>query len=272
MMCSRQPIPFLKLAFMPVVPFDINSLECEPLLRLFQATTSYVKDVRIEMVVNEKNPFKQEEHPAVMIGLTVEDPIIQFIDSLGREDRIEAVAHELGHLLLVYRFGLGVVGRKIPHDEEGEELLRFYLDMNKNWVYLLGQIANTVHHLILVDYLKGEYGIESHLHLRFLHRHFCMIANDYFKDEESLQAKGLAAFEYEKLLGQVIRVINPYCQSEFLWKAYDSARNHFGDYSASSIPTPTHYAEDIFSFLRRPRLSKKEFYLFPQRHVEFSVS
>ena len=232
-------------------------------MRLFLEATSYVEDIRIEMVAHEGNPFGGEEHPAVMIGLTVGDPIIQFTDSLSPEERVEAVAHELGHLLLVYRFGLGVVGRKIPHDETSEERLRFCLDMDGNWLYLLGQIANTVHHLILVDYLKEEYGIESHLHLRLLHRNFCAIANGHCEDEESFHAKGLAAFEYEKLLGKVIRVINPYPQSEFFGKAYDSARNHFGHYSASSIPTPPHYAEDILSFLESLGYQRQDFIFFP---------
>jgi hypothetical protein len=43
------------------------------------------------------------------------------------------------------------------------------LSINKNWGYLLGQVANTAHHLILIDYLKEEYGIESGLHRRLLH-------------------------------------------------------------------------------------------------------
>jgi len=52
------------------------------------------------------------------------------------------------------------------------------MSMGGNWDYLLGQLANTVHHLVLVDYLKEIYGIDSCLHLCLLNRNFSILARN----------------------------------------------------------------------------------------------
>jgi hypothetical protein len=141
--------------------------------------------------------------------------------------------------------------------------------MRGDWVYLLGQIANTLHHLILVDYLKKEYGIESSLHLRLLHHNFGIIANDNSGDKESLYAKGLIAFEYEKLIGKVDRVMNIFHQTESFWQAYHSAQKYFGRYGFQSIPTPSSYEENILSFLEALGYPRGDFMFLPRGKQDF---
>jgi len=244
--------------------FDIACLESEALQRLFHEMTSYVQNIRIEMVANGRGHWSREEHPATTIGLTYLTPTVQFIDSLDRGQRIEAIAHELAHLLLVYRYRMGVVGRRIPRPGNSEDVFRFYMSMRGDWVYLLGQIANTAHHLVLIDYLKGEYGIEDSLHIYLLNQNFCVAANDNARDKESQYGMGLTAFEYEKFIGRVDRVINIHHQTEFFWKAYHSAQKHFDKYSFRSIPAPSSYQEDILSLLEDLGYQKEDFVFFPE--------
>jgi hypothetical protein len=244
--------------------FDIASLESETLTRLFKETTSSVQNLRIEVVANGKGHRSEEEHPATTIGLTIQKPTVQFADWLNRKQRIEAIAHELVHLLLVYRFGLGVIGRRIPRPGDSVDVFKFFMSMRGDWVYLLGQIANTAHHLVLMDYLKQEYGIEDSLHTYLLHQNFCVISNDHAGDKESQYANGLLAFEYEKFIGRVDRVINIYRQTEFFWKAYHSAQKHFERYCFESIPTPSSYKEDILSFLEDLGYPEEDFVFFPE--------
>ena len=169
------------------------------------------------------------------------------------------------HLLLVYRYGLGVIGRRIPRHGDSEDVFRFFMSMRGDWVYLLGQIANTAHHLILMDYLKEEYGIGGSLHLHLLHHNFCIIANDNSRDKESQYAKGLIAFEYEKLIGKVDRVINTFRQTESFWQAYHLAQKYFGKYGFRSIPTSSSYEEDVLSFLEALGYQREDFMFFPER-------
>ncbi|MDD1758544.1 MAG: hypothetical protein LUQ22_07430 [Methanotrichaceae archaeon] len=233
--------------------------------RLFHEMTSYVQNIRIEVVVNGRGLWSQEEHPATTIGPTLQKPVVRIVDSLDKGQRIEAIAHELAHLLLVYRDGLGVVGRRIPRHGDSGDVFRFFMSMRGDWVYLLGQIANTVHHLILVDNLKKEYGIESSLHLRLLHHNFGIIANENVKDKESHSARGLIAFEYEKLIGKVDKVINIFCQTESFWQAYHSAQKHFGRYGFQSIPTSSSYEENILSFLEALGYQREDFMFLPEK-------
>ena len=177
--------------FPPKRSFDLYSLGSVELMELFHETTSYRQGIAIEVVASGGNNRSREEHPATTIGLTLQKPIVRIVDSLDKGQRIEAIAHELAHLLLVYRYGLGVIGRRIPRHGDSEDVFRFFMSMRGDWVYLLGQIANTLHHLILVDYLKKEYGIESSLHLRLLHHNFGIIANDNVRDKESHMPGGL---------------------------------------------------------------------------------
>ena len=252
--------------------FDIACLESEALQRLFRELTSYVQNIRIEMVANGRGHWSREEHPATTIGLTYQTPTVQFIDSLDRGRRIEAIAHELAHLLLVYRYRLGVVGRRIPRPGNSEDVFRFYMSMRGDWVYLLGQIANTAHHLVLIDYLKGEYGIEDSLHIYLLNQNFCVAANDNARDKESQYGMGLVAFEYEKFIGRVDQVINIHRQTEFFWKAYHSAQKHFDKYSFRSIPAPSSYQEDILSLLEDLGYQKEDFVFFPEGERDFSLN
>ncbi len=245
-------------------PIDISSLGSEILGKLFYEASQYIQGIRIEVVPSRINSLNDKEHPAATVGLTIGIPTIQLMDTLDRTQQGEAIAHELIHLLLVYRFGLGVIGLKTPRHGDSQELFKFCLNLNKHWGYLLGQIVNTAHHLILIDYLKEEYGIRSDLHLRLLQHNFHIIANEIWWDRESLYAKGLIAFEYEKLIGKVDRVINLYRQSEFFWKAYHAAEKHFGGYRSQSIPISSYYKEDILSFLEDLAYQREDFIFFPQ--------
>jgi hypothetical protein len=215
------------------------------------------------MVTDGREDQSQEEHPATTIGLTLQKPTIQFADSLNRGERVEAIAHELAHLLLVYRYGLGVIGRRIPRHGDGEDVFRFFMSMKGDWIYLLGQVANTTHHLILIDYLKEEYGIEDRLHAYLLHQNFSIIANHNARDKESQYANGVVAFEYEKLIGKVEKAVNISGQSECFWEAYHLAQKHFGGYSSESIPDSGAYEEDILSLLVELGYQREGFVFFP---------
>jgi hypothetical protein len=74
---------------------------------------------------------------------------------------------------------------------------------------------------------------------------------------------GLVAFEYEKFVGRVDRVININCQTEFFWEAYHSAQKHFDKYRFRSIPVPSSYQEDIVSFLEDLGYERHGFIFFP---------
>jgi hypothetical protein len=135
--------------------------------------------------------------------------------------------------------------------------------MRGDWVYLLGQIANTAHHLVLINYLKEEYGIENHLHTYLLHQNFCIAVNDNARDQESQYANGIVAFEYEKLIGKVERGVNISHQTESFWRAYHLAQKHLGRYSFRSIPHPSSYQDDILSFLKGLGYQREDFLFFP---------
>jgi len=243
-------------------PFDIQSLGSDILMELFCEANSLTSGIRIEIVPSGRSDGTGEAHPAATIGLPLGIPTIQFADSLSRINRIEAVAHELVHLLLLYRYGLGVIGRKIPHCGNGDDVFRFFMSMGGNWEYLLAQLGNTAHHLVLIDYLREEYGIQSDLHHQLLHHNLQIIANKNWQDKESLYAKGIIAFEYEKLIGKVDRLIDLDCQTEFFWKSYHSAQKHFEKYGFQSIPGPSSYEEDILSFLEALGYQKQDFMFF----------
>ena len=249
-MCSRRP-------------YDITSLESEAVTRLFNETTSYMQNIRIEVVNDGRGHQGKEEHPAATTGLTTQSPTVRFADSLEKGQRIEAIAHELAHLLLVYRYGLGVIGRRIPRPGNREDIFGYFMSMRGDWVYLLGQIANTAHHLVLINYLKEEYGIEDRLHTYLLHQNFCIAVNDNARDQESQYANGIVAFEYEKLIGKVEKAVNISHQTESFWEAYYLAQKHFGKYSSESIPAPSVYEEDILSFLETLGYKKEDFIFYP---------
>jgi hypothetical protein len=243
--------------------FDIHSLGSEVLMRLYHETNSLIEEIRIETIPGRRGNQKGEESPAATIGIPFGIPTIQFADSLNRKNRIEAIAHELVHLLLVYRHGLGVIGRGIPRYGNGDDVFRYFMSMGGNWEYLLGQLANTAHHLILIDYLKQRYGFESRLHLHLLNHHFSIAANHNDRDKESLYAKGLIAFEYERLIGKVDQVVTTSSQAQSFWKAYEAAQKYLGGYSSESIPSPAAYKEDILSLLEELGYQKETFIFFP---------
>jgi len=231
-------------------------------MRIFNETSMYIQEVRVEGVANRRSRWSCEEYSAATIGFPLGIPTIQFADSLSRINRIEAVAHELVHLLLLYRYGLGIIGRKIPRYGNNDDVFRYFMSMGGNWEYLLGQLGNTAHHLVLIDYLKEEYGIQSDLHHQLLHHNLQIIENKNWQDKELLYAKGIIAFEYERLIGKVDRLIDLNCQTEFFWKSYHSAQKHFEKYGFQSIPGPSSYEEDILSFLEALGYQKQDFMFF----------
>lgn len=243
--------------------FDIHSLGSEILMRLYHETNSLIEAIRIETVPGRRGNRKREESPAATVGIPFGIPTIQFADSLSKKHRIEAIGHELLHLLLVYQHSLGVIGRNIPLYGNSDDVFRYFMSMSGDWEYLLGQLANTVHHLILIDYLEEKYGISSHLHLYLLNHNFSLLFKDGPKDRESLYATGIIAFEYEKLIGNVDRLINFDHQTEFFRKSYQSTQKHFGDYGCQTIPAPSSYQEDVLSFLEDLGYQKQDFLLFP---------
>jgi hypothetical protein len=249
------------------IALEIGRLESETLTRLFHEAISFVQGIRIEFISHRGASSKRGKSPASTVGLTVGRPTIRITDKLDRAQQVEAIAHELIHLLLVYRFGLRIVGLKVPAPGNHEEIFQFCMNINKDWDYLLGQIVNTAHHLILIDYLKEEYGIESNVHLHLLHHNFCILANETTQDKESLYAKGIVAFEYERLVGKVDRVMHSTSQSESFWKAYHSAIEYFGRYRFPSIPAPSAYEENILSFLEDLGYEREDFVWWPEKFL-----
>jgi hypothetical protein len=74
---------------------------------------------------------------------------------------------------------------------------------------------------------------------------------------------GLVAFEYEKFIGRVDRVMNIHRQTEFFWKAYHSAQKHFDKYNFRSIPASSSYQGDILFFLEDLGYERHGFIFFP---------
>jgi hypothetical protein len=243
--------------------FDIHSLGSEVLMKVYNEANSLIPEIRIEAIPGRKGNKMREESPAWTIGLPLGIPTIQFADSLSRNNRIEAIVHELVHLLLAYRCGMGIIGRKIPRYGNSDDVFRYFMSMGGNWEYLLGQLGNTAHHLVLIDYLREEYGMQSDLHHRLLHHNLQIIANKDWQDKESLYAKGIIAFEYEIILGKVNRLVNLDRQTEFFLTSYQSAQKHFGKYGFQSIPAPSSYKEDILCFLEDLGYQKQDFLFFP---------
>jgi len=249
---------------MSTVPFDISSLGSEALMRLFQETKSHIGSVKIELVTNGKHSGSQQGPPAATTGVYTHRPTILLLESLDRERQIEAIAHELGHLLLVYRFGLGVVGFRMPHPANSEEVFRYHSRTRESWFDLLGQIPNTIHHSILVGYLEEQYGIRSAHHLRLLQGHFQNKRDEVGKDKHLSHARALVAFEYEALIGQVGEVIDFSRQVDPFREAYRSAQKHFGNYGSASIPSSSSYKQDVLSFLEDLGHLREDFLFFPE--------
>ena len=245
------------------VPIDVDSLESDNLSALFRAATSYVPQIRIELVCKREGSQAMENHPALLVGLNIQNPTIQFVESLDQGQRNEVIAHELGHLLLLYRSGLRLITRKRPHPGDRDAIYKYFLNLNKDWSYLLGQLGNTTHHLFLIDYLREEHGISSDIHLRLLDRNFSVLVKEVAMDVESLYAKGLIAFEYERLIGGMEKVAGVSQQPDLFWKAYRSAGKRFGSYHFPNIPVPSCHEENILSFLGDLGYDVEDFTFFP---------
>jgi hypothetical protein len=106
--------------------FEIGSLNSEVLNDLFNEVAFYAQGLRIEMVSIKGNHLSNRKHPAATIGLIIQKPTIRFIDSLNKKERIEAIAHELVHLLLIYKFSLRIVDLKSPSPGDS--------DGGKQWI------------------------------------------------------------------------------------------------------------------------------------------
>ena len=205
---------------------------------------------------------------AILVGIGGPIPTIRFLDTLEREQQIEAIAHELAHLLLIHRFGLRLICQKRPHPAGPEQ--DSFTRMSHNGFSLLGQIRNTAHHLILIDYLRERHGIGNEVHCRLLRYHFLLfcyqshfLANEAREDMESFYAEGIIAFEYGKILGRLDKVLHLPHQTDFFEKAVRSAEAHFGKYCLQSLPTPSSYEEDVLSLVRDLGYEREDFVFFP---------
>ena len=245
------------------VPVDACSPESPRLTALFREATSYVPRINIEMIRARNRQARMENHPAFLVGLNTQNPTIQFVESLDRGQRIEAIAHELGHLVLLYRSGLRLITRTRPRPGDRDAVYKYFLNLNKDWHYLLGQIGNTTHHLFLADYLREEHGMGSDIHLRLLHDNFSVLAKEVAWDVESLSAKALIAFEYERLIGGVENMAGLSQQPDLFWRAYHSASKHFGSYYFPNIPVASCHEENILSFLGDLGYDVDDFTFFP---------
>jgi hypothetical protein len=242
--------------------FDIHSLESEALTGLFEEVSSYVQNIRIEMVSYPRRSYETENNPAILIGVRQNKTAIRFNDSLDRRQRVEAIAHELAHLLLIYRYGLSLIDHRSLYPGDASEVSEDAMGRERNWFFFLGQMTNTLHHLILVPYLKEVYGIGSELQLRLLKRSCIPFIN--LNDQEPQLIGGLIAYEYERLIGERNPWIKLYGQSGDFQKALEAARRRFQETGYPSIPSSSHYKENISSFLEDLGYPGEEFLFFPQ--------
>jgi hypothetical protein len=208
-----------------------------------------------------------EDNPAVLIGVRQKKTAIQFIDTLDRRQRVEAIAHELAHLLLIYCYGLSLIDHKPPYPKNASQMSENEMGREKNWFFFLGQMTNTVHHLILVPYLKEIYGIESGLHLQLLKRS-CVSSVD-LNDLELQYTGGVIAYEYGRLIGERNPWINLYSQSRDFQKTFETAHKHFRGYCLLTIPSPPLHKSNILSFLEDLGYPGGEFIFFPPRMDHF---
>jgi hypothetical protein len=255
---------FLRHPISSIKPFDIHWLESEAILKLFEEVSSYIPDIRIEMVSYPGRTYETEDNPAILIGVRQKKTAIRFIDSLDRRQCEEAIAHEMAHLLLIYRYGLSLVDHRSLYPGDASQMSKDEMGRRKNWFFFLGQMTNTMHHLILVPYLKEVYGIESGLHLQLIRR--SIISSMNLNDLELQYSGGLIAYEYERFIEKGSGWVDLYSQSENFWKAFEAARNYFHGYGYPSIPSSSLYEENALSFLEDLGYFGEEFIFFPLRH------
>ena len=248
--------------------FDIGSLGSGELIQLFDEASSCVPGLAVEIVQDQGLSNDIEKTMAILVGIGGPFPTIRFLDSLERQQQIEAIAHELGHLLLIHRFGLRLIRLKRSHPGDPEEEL--FTRISHNGFSLLGQIGNTAHHLILIDYLREQHGIGSYMQCHLLHRHFLLfcyqshiLANEARQDMESFYGEGIIDFEYGKIMGRFDGVRNLPNQTNFFRRAVRSAEMHFGKYCFQSLATPSSYEENVLSLLRDLGYEREDFLFFP---------
>jgi hypothetical protein len=256
---------FIHQRISSIKPFDIHSLESEAITGLFEEVSSYVKNIRIEMVSYPPRSYETENNPAILIGVRQKKTAIRIIDSLDQRQCVEAIAHELVHLLLIYRYGLSLVDHRPLNPGDASQVSEDEMGQEKNWPFFLGQMTNTLHHLILVPYLKEVYDIGSELHLYLLKRSCITFIG--LNDQEPQHIGGLIAYEYERLIGEGNPWIKLYGQSGDFQKSFEAARRHFQEIGSPSIPPSSRYKEKIFSFLEDLGYLGEEFILFPQLHL-----
>lgn len=80
------------------IPFNIHSLKSVELMKLYNLTASYNPKIGIEIICEGKHNLSINDIPS---EVDLCNHRIRFVDSLDIKQRIEAIAHELAHVLLV---------------------------------------------------------------------------------------------------------------------------------------------------------------------------
>ena len=119
-----------------VKPFDVSNLGSETLMRLYCVAAPYRERIRVEIGAGLNGHKTKERNPAPIVGIELGQPTIRFSDSLNWSDRIEAIAHELAHLFLVYRYGLGVIGRQFIRLGGSGDVFKFFTTRSRLSVIL----------------------------------------------------------------------------------------------------------------------------------------
>jgi hypothetical protein len=211
--------------------FSIDALNDQGLKALYRDAVYHGILLGIEAVSNGAHGLIVDENPAeLQSGSDGNRYVIYFVNKLSGSERIMALGHELGHLLLLSKYGL----------KPGPILV-----MEKGILEIIQTIQNVTHHLILLDLLWEEYRIRSDLHLNLIRGYL----REYLASNKLPEVNALRVFEYEKLIGKVEDAISVGTQAEPFQKAYESANARFGKYSFKHIPPSHDYREDIISFL-----------------------
>ena len=112
---------------------------------------------------------------------------IYILESLSNEERLEAEAHELGHLLVYYRPpGLITMDSIVMFDEDIQ--------------VLICRIDNAISHKLLIDELETNYNISSGLHIQLMETSLADIRAEIRnlvagKNNELLHSMGVYLFD-----------------------------------------------------------------------------
>jgi len=203
---------------------------------LFNETARFMNKIDIEIVPDQTHDLSRKETPAHNKIDDSNDPpaLIQFSNSLSRDEQIQAIAHEIAHLFLMFNHGLRI---------RDQSFAMLGIDPSES--------VNITHHLIFTELLKEKYAIGSSLHLNLFRNNI----SGFLADKNSPQhVKGLRAYEYERLLGKIEGAAN---LNSSVKDAFESAHKYFCNYNSKSIPTPPSYIEDIWSFLKDTGVIRK---------------